>query len=194
MNVAHRGLRVRPFERRDIPWMQQWQPHTDPLLKPYDMPRLSGEQHEQFWEYWTGKPATISLVGELNSRCIAHILLRDHCEAQASADLGIALDPAYLDRGLGTELLRLTRAYAAQTLGIEKITLEVAGWNRRALAAYAKAGFEEIDRRWIQWDTPVDVRALLCKPGNEWLHAFVRIDTGYTIVLVRMCAQKTRRI
>jgi len=174
--------------------MQSWQRHTDPLFVPYNVPALRADQEERFWRYWTEKPATISLAGVMDGRFIAHILLRDHNPPADSADLGISIDPAYIGRGLGTELLILTREFALEKYGIERITLEVAAWNARALRAYTKAGFVEVERRWIDWDTPVDFRALLEKPENEWLQEHVRIDTGYTIVLVRMCAQKTRSL
>lgn len=193
-NVARPALRVRSLERSDIAQMQSWQRHTDPLFVPYNVPELSSDQEETFWRYWTGKPETISLAGVMDGRFIAHILLREHDARERSADLGISLDPAYIGRGLGTELLLLTREFAFEEYGIERITLDVAAWNVRALRAYEKAGFVEVERRWMDWDTPVDFRALLDRPGNEWLWEHVRIDTGYTIVLVRMCAQKTRSI
>jgi len=174
--------------------MQSWQRHTDPLFVPYNVPVLSEDQEETFWRYWTEKPGTISLAGVLDGRFIAHILLRDHDPQAACADLGISLDPGFIGQGLGTELLLLTRDFAYQSLGIERITLDVAAWNQRAIRAYVKAGFRETGRRWIDWDTPVDFRALLQGPENQWLWEHVRIDTGYTIVLVRMCAQKTRSL
>ena len=174
--------------------MQSWQRHTDPLFVPYNVPQLSVDQEESFWRYWTEKPATISLAGVMDGRFIAHILLRDHDRHERSADLGISLDPAYIGRGLGTQLLLLTREFALLTYGIERITLDVAAWNVRALRAYEKAGFVETGRRWIDWDTPVDFKTLLGEPENGWLWEHVRIDTGYTIVLVRMCAEKTRSL
>ncbi len=174
--------------------MRRWQRHSDPLFVPYNVPQLSREQEREFWNYWTSKPATVSLAAELDSRIVAHILLRDYSEQAASADLGISMDPAYIGRGIGTQILRLVREYAQSELGIQTLTLEVAGWNLRAICAYRKAGFDEVDRRWMDWDTPVDFRALLSEPGNGWLAEFVRIDTGYTIVLVRMRTQKTRSL
>ena len=193
-NVARAALQVRPLERTDIAQMQSWQRHTDPLFVPYNVPALSGEQEEAFWRYWTHKPATISLAGVMDGRFVAHILLRDHDAQAGSADLGISLDPAYIGQGIGTQLLRLTREYAFDTYAIARITLDVASWNQRAIRAYEKAGFVELERRWIDWDTPVDFRTLLDGPGNEWLREHVRIDTGYTIVLVRMCAEKIRSL
>ncbi|MDQ6931361.1 MAG: GNAT family N-acetyltransferase [Candidatus Eremiobacteraeota bacterium] len=194
MNVAHAAVRIRPLARSDVRQMQAWQRHTDPLLTPYNVPVLADAQQAVFWDFWTGKAATVSLAGELEGRFIAHILLRDYDADFGSADLGISMDPAFVGQGLGTQFLRLTRRYAATELGIQKITLEVAGWNLRALRAYEKAGFVETGRVWMPWDTPVDFQALLADPARAWLKPFVRIDTGYTIVLVRMCAQNSRSI
>lgn len=194
MNVAHAAARIRPLVRADVQQMQAWQRHADPLFAPYNVPVLTDDQQAAFWEYWTGKPDTVSLAGEIDGRFIAHILLRGCDRNAATADLGISMDPAFVGRGIGTQLLQLTRSYAATQLGIYTITLEVAGWNRRALRAYQKAGFVETGRVWMPWDTPVDFRALLADPAHEWLKPFVRIDMGYTIVLVQMCAQNSRSL
>ncbi|MDP9017904.1 MAG: GNAT family N-acetyltransferase [Candidatus Eremiobacteraeota bacterium] len=187
-NVAQGSLLVRPLERTDISQMQKWQRHTDPLFTPYNVPVLTPEREETFWQYWASRPATISLGGFLGDRFIAHMLLRDYDPQAGTADLGISLDPAYLGQGLGTVLLRLMRKLARETYGIEEITLEVAGYNERAMRAYRAAGFVETGRRWMSWDTPIDFRALLAMPEHRGLGEFVRVDNGYMIVLVRMSA------
>lgn len=174
--------------------MRQWERHADPLFQTYNVPRLTPEQQETFWRYWTGKPGTVSLAGEFEGRFIAHILLRDLDPEAKTADLGISLDPAYVGQGLGTELLRLTQRFALQSFGLNQLTLDVFAYNRRALRAYLSAGFEEIDRRWIQSETPVDFRALLQMPENAWMREFVRIDSGYMMVLVRMSAQTKKAL
>jgi RimJ/RimL family protein N-acetyltransferase len=63
-----------------------------------------------------------------------------------SADFGIFLGERR-DRGLGTEATRLTLDWAFTVLGLHNVMLSVAGWNRRAIRTYAKAGFREIGRR-----------------------------------------------
>jgi diamine N-acetyltransferase len=63
-----------------------------------------------------------------------------------SAEFGIFLGERR-GRGLGTEATRLTIDWGFTVLGLHNIMLSVAGWNRRAIQAYAKAGFQELGRR-----------------------------------------------
>jgi diamine N-acetyltransferase len=63
-----------------------------------------------------------------------------------SADFGIFLG-ARRDQGLGTEATRLTLDWAFTVLGLHNVMLSVAGWNRRAIRTFAKAGFRVLGRR-----------------------------------------------
>ena len=180
------AVRIRPFRLEDVDAMQGWARHTDQLFATYNVPKLTGAQSRAFFERIAG-PGTISFAGEAGGLLVAHIVLRHVDPAAGYADLGIAMDPAWTGRGLGTSLLRLTLAEAAR-LGLTRIELDVASYNERAMRAYRKAGFRETGRRWMRYETPVNFRALLAEPGNAWLADHVRIDTGYMISLVHMCA------
>ena len=180
------AVRIRPFRLADVEAMQRWTRHTDPLFATYNVPKLTSEQSRAFFDRIAG-PDTISFGGESAGRLVAHIVLRHIDPAAASAELGIAMDPAWTGRGIGTQLLRLTLAEAARR-GLRRIELDVASYNERAMRAYRKAGFRETGRRWLSYETPVDFRALLAEPANAWLAPHVRIDTGYMISLVHMCA------
>ena len=65
-----------------------------------------------------------------------------------SATFGIIIgDPAYLDRGYGTEASTLLLDYAFAVLGYHKINLDLFEYNARALAMYEKLGFVVEGRR-----------------------------------------------
>lgn len=67
---------------------------------------------------------------------------------QRRAALGIMLgSEAARGRGLGTEAVRLTLAYAFDGLGLSNVMLTVYPHNARAIRAYEKAGFREFGRR-----------------------------------------------
>ena len=174
--------------------MAAWGRYDDPLFTPYNIPKMSGEQQEAFWRYWVLRPKTIALAGEADGRFIAHILLRDHDPAAGSADLGISMDAALVGQGLGTKLLQRLRTYAQTEHGIRLITLDVAGYNLRAIGAYKRAGFIEDARRFVSFDTSIDFAALLENAHYDWLRPFVRrsetIGGGYMIELVRMYAEQ----
>ena len=174
--------------------MAAWGRYDDPLFSPYNIPRMSAAQQDAFLRYWVERPNTIALAGESNGRFIAHILLRDHDRSAASADLGISMDAALVGQGLGTKLLQRLRAYAQSEHGIKRITLDVAGYNLRAIGAYKRAGFLEESRRFIPFETSIDFTALLENSQYAWLRAYVRrsetIGGGYMIELVRMYAEQ----
>jgi ribosomal-protein-alanine N-acetyltransferase len=65
-----------------------------------------------------------------------------------SATFGIMIgDPAYLDRGYGTEASKLLLDYAFAVLGYHKVNLDLFEYNARALAMYEKLGFVVEGRR-----------------------------------------------
>jgi RimJ/RimL family protein N-acetyltransferase len=65
-----------------------------------------------------------------------------------SATFGIMIgDPAYLDRGYGTEASTLLLDYVFAVLGYHKINLDLFEYNARALAMYEKLGFVLEGRR-----------------------------------------------
>ncbi|WP_049927867.1 GNAT family N-acetyltransferase [Halopiger goleimassiliensis] len=57
----------------------------------------------------------------------------------------VFVDPAYHDRGIGTELCRHVIAYAADD-GRDALVLDVDAANERAIHVYRRMGFETIER------------------------------------------------
>lgn len=167
--------------------MEGWARHTDPLFVGYNVPRMSPERRRGFFERFR-PPEAISLAGIVDGQLVAHIVLRGLDQEPQAADLGISMDPGKIGQGIGTELLRLTLGYAARVHQLAAVTLDVAAYNERALRAYRKAGFEEISRRWIAYETPVDLASIVGDPANSRLREHIRIDTGYMISLVHMRA------
>jgi len=75
------------------------------------------------------------------------MLIKEYPFYRAShrAVLGISLEKAYWNRGIGTALIRECFAFA-RSRGIEMIELDVHAVNERAIAVYQKQGFREIYR------------------------------------------------
>lgn len=57
----------------------------------------------------------------------------------------VFVDPAYHDRGIGSELCRQVIAYAADA-GHEALVLDVDASNERAIHVYRRMGFETVER------------------------------------------------
>lgn len=67
--------------------------------------------------------------------------LKDRC-----ATLGIALAREHIGRGYGTDATRVIVDYAFREMGLHRIQLAVAPFNRAGIRAYEKAGFVEEGR------------------------------------------------
>jgi aminoglycoside 6'-N-acetyltransferase len=60
------------------------------------------------------------------------------------AGIDIALAPAFQDRGLGPEALRLAARWAIDARGHHRVTIDPAAANARAIRAYEKVGFRPV--------------------------------------------------
>jgi RimJ/RimL family protein N-acetyltransferase len=84
---------------------------------------------------------------------LGEAVLNSYDPANASCNFRIALTPAHLDRGYGTEITRLTldHGFAA---GLHRISLTVFAFNPRAKRVYEKCGFvvEGRSRDVLWWD------------------------------------------
>ncbi|MBO0774458.1 MAG: GNAT family N-acetyltransferase, partial [Actinobacteria bacterium] len=67
---------------------------------------------------------------------------KDRC-----ASLGIALGREHIGRGYGTDAMRVIVDYGFREMGLHRIQLNVAPFNRGGIRAYLKAGFVEEGRR-----------------------------------------------
>ena len=77
------------------------------------------------------------------------------------AEIGLGLRPDLTGHGLGESFVRTCLRFASAALGAQSYTLAVAAFNRRAVAVYERAGFQEEER--FEHFT------------NGGLHAFIRM-------------------
>ena len=88
-----------------------------------------------------------------------------------SADMAIVMgDEQARGRGIGTEAIGLILAYAFTMLGLERVELEVATDNHRAMRCYQKAGFtlEGIKRHAFMVDGKFADLAVMAVLADEW--------------------------
>ncbi len=80
---------------------------------------------------------------EVNGRLIGQIKLHSiHAnDRRASMAIGI-YDRTELNKGAGTEAIRLLLAHAFKELGLHRIAVRVLEYNERAIRAYVKCGFK----------------------------------------------------
>lgn len=179
---------IRPMERPDIDAFAAWARHADPLYRHYNLPALTPATADELWAFLSGTPAkrrpyTVLLCGQV----VATLIVRDMDPATASGELGIMLDPAHLGQGLGRRILGAFVTVLANE-GFRRLHLEVAGYNRRAIAAYLANGFTVCDEYWADPEPGIDIEALLDGPAADTVSENVRLepDGRYRARTIRM--------
>lgn len=90
------------------------------------------------------------------------------------ASIGVTIgEKAYWGKGYGTEAIGILLRYAFYELNLNRIELDVASYNERAIRSYKKAGFQqEVVRRQALYrdDTYYDI-IVMSILRDEWLQA-----------------------
>jgi len=145
-------VRLRPLERGGLSRYQElfFEPeislHYGELGMPENLDRL--QRRFEAGEFDT-TDRSLLLVIETEGTLIGTMQLKNTENLPSrSATFGIMIgDPAYLDRGYGTEASTLLLDYVFAVLGYHKINLDLFEYNARALAMYEKLGFVLEGRR-----------------------------------------------
>jgi RimJ/RimL family protein N-acetyltransferase len=85
---------------------------------------------------------TIDVDGVSIGSCLLYAI--DHYNGRC--ELGIAIGKDYWNKGYGTDAVRTLLNYAFTHLGVRRVGLRCLADDRRAIAAYEKAGFAEEGR------------------------------------------------
>jgi len=176
------------MRRDDVDGFASWARHTDPLFGHYNLPALTVADADHLWAFLSGAPELRRpYAGLVDERVVATLIVRDIDAATARGELGIMLDPAYVGRGLGPRILEAFVEVLGGE-GFRRLHLEVAGYNRRAIAAYLASGFAVSDEYWADPEPGLDVESLLESPAAEAVAANVRLepDGRYRARIVRM--------
>jgi RimJ/RimL family protein N-acetyltransferase len=177
---------VRPMRREDIDAFAHWGRHADPLFRHYDVRALSPAEGDDVWRALAGAPTLRRPYAALvDDAVIGSLVLRP--QAAGVGEVGIVLDPRFIGRGLGRRILAAFLV-VLKAEGFQRLRLDVAGYNARAIAAYRAAGFAPVDERWDEPEPGIDVAALLGGPAGDALAPHVASGPGgrYRMRVVRM--------
>ena len=142
-------VRLRPIRADDADAM--WESVTDPEGR-----RLTGTTREftrAEIDDWCASVA--SAVGRVDlavtaggsDEYLGEIVLNAIDRVALSAELRLAMRPAYRGRGYGTEAIQLMLGLAFETLGLHRVGLDVLASNARAQSLYENLGFVVEGRR-----------------------------------------------
>jgi RimJ/RimL family protein N-acetyltransferase len=170
------------MKQADLEAMAEWRPFADPLYQPFDFPRRSKTEHRR-WFIWRSQDPTRRLytIEDEQRRVIGSLTLRE-IEGQRSARLGITLGADFVSQGYGSEALRLFLGHFFEMMGFERMVLDVAATNLRALHAYQSLGFRRVGHHYRLADHS-SYRILQRDPRYRHLRGFFRRQTTMTQVL-----------
>jgi RimJ/RimL family protein N-acetyltransferase len=137
-------LVVRSMDRDDLDKMESWRPFTDPLCNLWNIPRSTSLSRDIWFVMHGGDPTRMWFAIErvADGQLIGTLSLREIVE-RTSGRLGISLGADYVHQGYGSEALRTFLPHYFRTLGFQRLLLDVAAANKRAIHVYAKLGFQQ---------------------------------------------------
>jgi len=142
-------LIVRQLHRQDLDQIEAWRPSSDPLSNLWNIPRSTPLSRDIWFMLHRSDPTHLWFVIERqsDSQVIGTLSLREIVE-RISARLGISLGADFVDQGYGSEALHLFLPYYFQNLGFQRLFLDVAATNKRAIHVYEKLGFRQTSRHY----------------------------------------------
>ncbi len=142
--IANDGtILIKEMEYKDVMKMKNWGNHENTLFEGYNVSSLSkielkywymdkvlGFKKKYFSIYFDGE-----MVGYIGLKGIKYFF--------REATLGFALNPDYLNKGIGSKSLLIFLNYYFKVLKMKTLKLEVNEFNKRAKRVYEKVGFKE---------------------------------------------------
>ncbi len=173
---------VRPMRRSDLEAMMRWQPATDPLYQPFDLPKRSRAEHMQ-WFDWRRRDTSrrLYVIENEEQQVIGSLTLRE-IVGRRTARLGITIGADFVSRGYGTEALHLFLDYFFGEMGFARMVLDVAATNQRAVRTYRALGFRPTGQHYRVADH-AGYHVVHRDPRYRHLHRFFRKKGGTLQVL-----------
>ncbi|MEW9121388.1 MAG: GNAT family N-acetyltransferase [Thermotaleaceae bacterium] len=137
--------KIRNLTREDVEKMQLWKNHREPLFFHYNFPKMTKEEGDTWYKIKTAKWQRKSFAIEnIEKEIIGYLLIRDIQWIWRDSELGIVLNPAYINQGYGTDALQSFLEYYFKKMNMVSIHLRTAKYNERGKRCYEKCGFKSI--------------------------------------------------
>ncbi|NLL82014.1 MAG: GNAT family N-acetyltransferase [Tissierellia bacterium] len=146
MEIKGPRITIRPLLLEDVYLMRDWGFHDSPLLDDYNFPTLSDQGIERWYREKTKrfKNKYYAIFNE-EKKLIGYMGIKNIRRIKKESTLGLVFDPNYVSKGYGTETLELFLFYYFTELGMKRMFLEVAEFNRRAYRLYENMGFKKVE-------------------------------------------------
>ena len=148
--LAREGrVKIRRFKRADIADRANWPPYTNSLFTHLNLGLGTFVEREKwFFTRKTGAGRMYFAIEDENARLIGEMSLRDVDSYAKAARLGIHLASDKVALGYGREALTALMSHYFCTMRWNVMLLDVAAFNRRAIALYERLHFEHLAPFW----------------------------------------------
>lgn len=143
--IEGRLIRLRPFEKSDLEACKEWINHQETATDILRVLPVSMHEHVQWYEKIIVDEHRVTFAIELlrDKRYVGNIGLRDIEWINRKGKLWVYLGKRYWNKGYGKEAVSLFSKYAFDGLNLNKIYLEVARFNEKAIGLYKSLNFEQ---------------------------------------------------
>lgn len=135
--------RLRALKHSDLAHFVRW--INDPETRRFMVIRypLSMTEEEKWWEGFLQREHDyIFAIEAKDGTYIGNVGLHDIEPENRRAELGILIgDKSYWGQGYGTDAIRALLRWAFEYLNLNRVSLRVYAYNRRAIRCYEKSGF-----------------------------------------------------
>lgn len=139
------NVRLRPFKLKDTTEMIQWGKHEDPRFLHYNFPYTKPIDLERWYRAKKSFLRRWIYAIFLGNRMVGYITLKNIKWLDGVGELGIALDPNYVDQGIGKRAICLYLHRIFRNFPLMEIHLKTSEFNVRAIACYEHIGFEHVE-------------------------------------------------
>lgn len=134
-------LYFRKLKLEDVYTFKNWKKHESVLFYDYNFMEETEEDIKNWFKWKTEVPFTEYYAIIYKESPIGYMSLKNINKILKTATIGIAMDPNYIDYGLGSLILEKFLDYLRDE-NFKIIYLNVALYNKRAIKVYKKLGFK----------------------------------------------------
>ncbi len=189
-NILLKGdkVQIRALEREDVDRRLKWRPYPDPLYFHYNLGDITDQEKEAwFLKRKTDVFRLFLSIEDMQGRLAGFVSLHRINASEKTAWFGIYLGYEFVDRGLGTDATLTLLKYYFEELKFERLYLDVASLNKRAIRCYEKCGFRFVRKKYNDHDPRKsidifgddrfkDIRKYFFKDGKKVLVEFDEME------------------
>lgn len=143
--IENDNLFIKRLELEDAINIKSWGRHNNKLFIDYDLAKYN-QKELKIWYYSkkSGIRNKYFAIYDYDNNFIGYIGIKDINIFKKDATLGIVLNPNFISKGYGYNIMKLFLNYYFNVLNMKRMNLEVNEFNERAIKLYKKLGFRYV--------------------------------------------------